>query len=93
MTWSRDSPGGLLGASSLGRLLPAPAAPPPAAAAALAASSVANTTAVATLRLGCATRTEKAEQLLGWRAEYTVADGVRHSLAWAEKLPEVLEQR
>lgn len=43
--------------------------------------------------VGCATRTEKAEQLLGWRAEYTVADGVRHSLAWAEKLPEVLEQR
>ena len=43
--------------------------------------------------VGCATRTEKAEQLLGWHAEYTVADGVRHSLAWAEKLPEVLEQR
>lgn len=42
--------------------------------------------------VGCATRTDKAEQVLGWRAEYSVADGVQHSLEWAAKLPEVLKQ-
>lgn len=41
---------------------------------------------------GCATRTDKAARLLGWRAERSVADGVRDSLAWAKRLPEVLEQ-
>ncbi|MCT2339352.1 UDP-glucose 4-epimerase GalE [Corynebacterium sp. p3-SID1056] len=41
---------------------------------------------------GCATRTDKAARLLGWRAERSVADGVRDSLAWAQRLPEVLEQ-
>lgn len=39
---------------------------------------------------GCATRTDKAARLLGWRAERSVADGVRDSLAWAQRLPEVL---
>lgn len=39
---------------------------------------------------GCATRTDKAARLLGWRAERSVADGVRDSLAWAKRLPEVL---
>lgn len=41
---------------------------------------------------GCATRTDKAARLLGWRAERSVADGVRDSLAWAQRLPEVLER-
>lgn len=41
---------------------------------------------------GCATRTDKAARLLGWRAEHSVADGVRDSLAWAKRLPEVLER-
>ena len=41
---------------------------------------------------GCATRTDKAARLLGWRAERSVADGVRDSLAWAKRLPEVLAQ-
>lgn len=39
---------------------------------------------------GCATHTDKAARLLGWRAERSVADGVRDSLAWAQRLPEVL---
>lgn len=33
---------------------------------------------------------EHAEELLGWRAERSVDDGVRDALAWAEKLPSVL---
>lgn len=41
---------------------------------------------------GCATRTDKAARLLGWRAERSVADGVRDSLEWAKRLPEVLER-
>ncbi|QPK83482.1 UDP-glucose 4-epimerase GalE [Corynebacterium qintianiae] len=41
---------------------------------------------------GSAARTDKAAEVLGWDVEYTVADGVRHSLAWAEKLPEVLRR-
>lgn len=41
---------------------------------------------------GCATRTDKAARLLGWRAERSVADGVRDSLAWAQRLPKVLAQ-
>lgn len=41
---------------------------------------------------GCATRTDKAARLLGWRAEHSVADGVRDSLEWAKRLPEVLER-
>lgn len=40
--------------------------------------------------IGSAARTDKARRVLGWETEYTVADGVRHSLAWAERLPEVL---
>lgn len=39
---------------------------------------------------GCAARIGKAADRLGWAPEYSVADGVRHSLAWAEKLPAVL---
>ena len=39
---------------------------------------------------GCATLTAKAERLLGWRAELSIADGVKDSLKWAEKLPSIL---
>ncbi|MCF4007376.1 UDP-glucose 4-epimerase GalE [Corynebacterium uropygiale] len=42
--------------------------------------------------VGCATLTDKARQVLGWSAELSLADGVRDSLAWAEKLPAVLEE-
>ena len=40
--------------------------------------------------VGCATLTAKAKQLLGWRAELSIADGVKDSLKWAEKLPSIL---
>ncbi|MCP1388059.1 UDP-glucose 4-epimerase GalE [Corynebacterium sp. TA-R-1] len=40
--------------------------------------------------VGCASRSDKAAEVLGWRAERTIADGVRDSIAWAEKLPAVL---
>lgn len=42
--------------------------------------------------VGCATLTEKASRLLGWNAELSIADGVRDSLEWAEKLPSVLDR-
>lgn len=42
--------------------------------------------------VGCATLTTKAARLLGWKAELSVVDGVKHSLEWAEKLPSVLQQ-
>lgn len=41
--------------------------------------------------VGCATRTDKALSVLGWKAELDVVDGVRDSLAWSEKLPTILE--
>lgn len=41
--------------------------------------------------VGCATLTDKAERLLGWKAELSIADGVRSSMEWAEKLPAILE--
>ncbi|AWB83301.1 UDP-glucose 4-epimerase GalE [Corynebacterium liangguodongii] len=40
--------------------------------------------------VGSAARIDKAARVLGWRPEYSVADGVRHSLQWAATLPEVL---
>jgi UDP-glucose 4-epimerase len=40
--------------------------------------------------VGCCTRTQKAEQVLGWRAEKSVADGIRDALAWVEKRHTVL---
>ncbi len=40
--------------------------------------------------VGCASRTEKAERVLGWRAERSLTDGVRDALAWSAKLPDVL---
>jgi len=39
---------------------------------------------------GCYTKTDKAERLLGWRAEKSVEDGVRDALAWAERRAAVL---
>lgn len=41
--------------------------------------------------VGSAARIDKARQVLGWEPERSVADGVRDALAWAEKLPAVLE--
>jgi len=40
--------------------------------------------------VGCATLADKAERVLGWRAELSLEQGVRDSLAWSEKLPGVL---
>lgn len=42
--------------------------------------------------VGSATLTGKAERLLDWKAELSIADGVRDSLKWSEKLPSVLEE-
>ncbi|WP_342318958.1 UDP-glucose 4-epimerase GalE [Corynebacterium mayonis] len=42
--------------------------------------------------VGCAARIDKARRVLGWEPEFTLAEGVRHSLDWAEKLPAVLER-
>lgn len=45
--------------------------------------------------IGCASKIDKAVRVLGWKPELSIADGLRHSLAWSQKLPEVLteEQR
>ncbi|WP_084961651.1 UDP-glucose 4-epimerase GalE [Thermoactinospora rubra] len=32
---------------------------------------------------GAYTRTDRAERLLGWRARYSLVDGIRHSLEWS----------
>ncbi|PRQ11530.1 UDP-glucose 4-epimerase GalE [Corynebacterium sp. 13CS0277] len=40
---------------------------------------------------GCATRTAKANELLEWETELSIAQGVRDSVAWSEKLPALLE--
>jgi len=42
--------------------------------------------------VGSASRTDKAQSVLGWSAELSLVDGVRHSLAWSEKLPAVLTE-
>lgn len=34
--------------------------------------------------IGAYTRTDRANDLLGWRAQYSVAEGIRHSLEWTE---------
>ena len=39
---------------------------------------------------GVYTRSGVARELLGWQPELSVEDGIRHSLAWAERLPGVL---
>jgi UDP-glucose 4-epimerase len=40
--------------------------------------------------VGCYTRTDKAREVLGWTAELSIADGIRHSLEWAKRRREVL---
>ncbi len=40
--------------------------------------------------VGAYTRTGRAERLLGWRPQYDVAEGIRHSLEWAAIRDEVL---
>lgn len=40
--------------------------------------------------VGAYTKTEKAQSLLGWKAELTDADSVRDALRWLEKRPQVL---
>lgn len=35
--------------------------------------------------IGAFVKPEKAERLLGWKAEYTIEDGIRHSLEWAAR--------
>jgi len=40
--------------------------------------------------IGCFTKTEKAERLLGWKAEKSVEDGVRDSLEWVSHRSAVL---
>ncbi|HEY2552514.1 MAG TPA: UDP-glucose 4-epimerase GalE [Streptosporangiaceae bacterium] len=39
---------------------------------------------------GVYTRSTRARQLLGWRAQYSIAEGIEHSLRWAEIRDEVL---
>jgi len=39
---------------------------------------------------GAFTRVGRAERLLGWRARYDVAEGIRHSLQWAARRDEML---
>jgi UDP-glucose 4-epimerase len=39
---------------------------------------------------GCYARTERAGELLDWRATLSVADGIRHSLQWSRKRDSVL---
>lgn len=40
--------------------------------------------------IGCYTTSAKAEQLLGWKAELTIADAIRTALAWAKVRPDRL---
>ncbi len=40
--------------------------------------------------VGCFTRSERAQRLLGWRAEKSVEDAIRDSLAWSQRRREIL---
>ena len=40
--------------------------------------------------VGAYTRIGRAERLLGWRAQYDIAEGIRHSLQWAAIRDEIL---
>ena len=40
--------------------------------------------------IGCFTRNDKAVELLGWTPERSIEQGIRDSLAWADKRPSVL---
>ncbi|SDS54912.1 UDP-glucose 4-epimerase GalE [Corynebacterium timonense] len=42
--------------------------------------------------VGAAARIDRANALLGWSPELSIADGVRHSLEWSERLPGVLRE-
>jgi UDP-glucose 4-epimerase len=42
--------------------------------------------------VGAYTRIGRAERLLGWRARYDIADGIRYSLQWAAIRDEILPQ-
>ncbi|QDZ42977.1 UDP-glucose 4-epimerase GalE [Corynebacterium sp. sy039] len=42
--------------------------------------------------IGCATKSNKAAELLGWQAELSIAQGVLHSIEWGKKLPAILEK-
>lgn len=42
---------------------------------------------------GAYTRTARAESLLGWRAQYDITEGIRHSLQWAAIRDEMLPDR
>jgi len=33
--------------------------------------------------VGCYTRTERAREMLGWTARFTLEDAIRHSLQWS----------
>lgn len=39
---------------------------------------------------GCYSRSDKAQRLLGWEAQLTIQDAVRHSLEWRDKRPQIL---
>ena len=39
---------------------------------------------------GAYTRIGRAERLLGWRPQYDIAEGIRHSLQWAALRDEIL---
>ena len=39
---------------------------------------------------GAYTRIDRAERLLGWRPQYDIAEGIRHSLQWAALRDEIL---
>lgn len=39
---------------------------------------------------GCFTRTARSQQLLDWKPELSIADGIRHSLEWAARRDKVL---
>lgn len=40
--------------------------------------------------VGCYSRSDKAERLLGWTSQLTIQDAVRHSLEWRDKRPHIL---
>lgn len=42
--------------------------------------------------IGCASKIDKAVRVLKWTPQFTIADGLRHSLEWSNKLPQVLKE-
>jgi len=42
--------------------------------------------------VGAYTRIDRARRLLGWRPQYDITDGIRHSLQWATVRGEVLSE-